>query len=390
MKRTSHSVRLFWAASILIASPCTFPQTPNELLAQRLLIWQRYAPVCLGSPSKWKDPPASVDPMCNDGDMNLFSGLLCAAGVEEGCRAVKAAFANSGPQAGRWYRSPRRRNDPSIDAAEAKGGVASFSPDMALGAQLYLATTRDTATAQAWLNWLNRHRPCLAGKEPTCNFPQDALVLIPNVRGWPRFCTDDAPSSGNVGRGCTMRPGDLADLAFTRYYLLSANQPSLSCTADLSSVGDLGDYFSQLVDVDKLVAGGLPRLLDISCGLAPELNRLSGLVNRPGYSQHLVAVEIFLYRKLGVKNPLIDQTAKLLSDKQPKNPFFRYLAEGPTDSVRDLVLAQCPSTDAEAAASPRSQWAWERDDAEQAWKKSSMWDCIFMAKLLYSGLESTK
>jgi hypothetical protein len=179
-----------------------------------------------------------------------------------------------------------------------------------------------------------------------------------------------------------MRPGDIADLAFTRYYLLLANQPAQQCAANLGSLGDIGDYFGQLVDVKKLVDGGLPRLLDISCGLAPELNQLSGEVNKPGYSQHLVAVEIFLYRKLGVKNPLIDETAKLLSNKQPKNPFFAYLAEGPTDKVRDLVLTECPSTDAEAAASPRSQWAWEREDREQAWEKSSMWDCIFMEKLL--------
>lgn len=341
-----------------------------ELIA-RMTIWEKYAPLCNGNPSKAN---------CEDGDMNLFSGLLCAAGISQGCDSVRSAMDEVGPEVGRWHRSPRRKLDSEIAKQEEKDGVGSFSPDMALGTELYLATTKDTNAARKWFDWLERHRPCLSGAEPDCQFPpKSPLVLYRNVRGWPRFCTNDIPTPSQPGKGCTVRPGDLANLASTRHSL-KMDPGTATCSADLSYIDD---YFGQLVDPIKLMKEGLPRLLDLSCGLAPGFNRLSAEFNKPGYSLHLAGVEIFLLRNLGVADPRLDESAHRLAVRQPLNPFFQYLANGPTAPiVRKLLLEECPADEASSNSSAKSEWAWERDDAQQAWKRASLWDCLFIGKLI--------
>ena len=59
--------------------------------------WRALAPTCEGLPSKAN---------CDDGDMLLFSGLLCASGEAAGCEAARQS------QGERWpflaIRAPRR------------------------------------------------------------------------------------------------------------------------------------------------------------------------------------------------------------------------------------------------------------------------------------------
>jgi len=382
MKLKSH-VALLAGLCLLLINSCAscYAETPKDVLAQRVALWEKFAPLCMGNPSKRKEDPNAPDVTCNDGDMNLFSGLLCAAGITAGCVAVRAAFVDTGADAGRWHRSPRRKNDPTIDELEGKDGVASFSPDMALGAQLYLATTHDIPVLQMWLTWLDAHRPCAAGDEPRCDVVFAGVTLKKNVRGWPRFCTDDRPIKDDPGHGCSMRPGDLANLAATRYYLSPLHMAQVNCAKDL---GEFGDYLRELVEIEPLIQRGLPRLLDISCGLAPAINRISAELNKPGYSQHLVAVEILLYRKLGIADSRIAESAGTLAAKQPNNPFFQYLAHGATDAIRNQVLTLCPATEEAAKNSAQTQWAWERADSDQAWKQANLWDCLFIARLLLS------
>lgn len=101
--------------------------------------WYSWAPICQGYPSKEH---------CEDGDMTLFNGLLCASGETIGCEAVKLSQAENGG----WYRSPRligTRGD----------NKTSFSRDMSLGAMLYLVKTRDRDAAVNWLTWIENNRP---------------------------------------------------------------------------------------------------------------------------------------------------------------------------------------------------------------------------------------
>lgn len=262
---------------------------------------------------------------CDDGDMTLFAGLLCAAGEEIGCETVR----RSQEPSGRWFRSPRRAQTGNL------GGPNSFSPDMALGAQLYLASKRDELAGTNWLKWLDQVRPCWIGQGDDC-FKGPFL----------RFCTDDTE------KGCAMRPGDAAILDATVKYV-----PLTPPTQDMRN----------------LLSQAGKNLLDLVWA--------SAQLNKPGFSQHLTSVEIFLLRKMGYSDAKLDTAAFALSQKQPENPFFAYLNEGRTAHVRDLTVTHCPSP-ASGLPTARNEWAWERQDSDLAWKRSMLWECIFIARLL--------
>jgi hypothetical protein len=129
--------------------------------------WRSWAPLCEGHPSK---------AACDDGDATLFSGLLCLAGEEQGCAAVKAAQ----DPAGKFWRSPRRVDEDSSN---------SFSRDMALGVLSYLLATKDTAAAQAWIRWVDQNSVCQLNVGGVCQ-----------LRTY-RYCRDDSD-----GR-CLITPG---------------------------------------------------------------------------------------------------------------------------------------------------------------------------------------
>ena len=135
--------------------------------ASEMHLWKSWAPLCNGYPSKQN---------CDDGDATLFSGLLCLAGEELGCDAVKAAQ----DTAGKFWRSPRRVG---IDTSN------SFSRDMALGVLAYLVATRDTGAAQQWLQWIDQNSVCQIKVGGNCQ-----------LRTY-RYCRDDGD-----GR-CFVTPG---------------------------------------------------------------------------------------------------------------------------------------------------------------------------------------
>lgn len=287
--------------------------------------WKANAPTCK-APDGYIFPSKMVGGDCDDGDINLFAGLLCASGDPIGCETVRRAQESS---SGRWFRSPRRALTNNL------GNKNSFSPDMALGSQLYIAKSKDKESLKKWLSWLDNARPCWIGDGDGC------------VRGlFLRFCTDDTE------KGCTVRPGDAGILGATsKYFNVAA--PS--------------------VDVQRLLEQSSTNVLDLVWA--------SSQLNEPGYSQHLTAVEIFLLRQLGYTDAKLQAAAIALSQKQPKNPFFLYLAEGTTQKVVDLTLSLCPSPSSGLPAE-LSQWSWEREDKENAGKHSMLWDCIFMARLI--------
>ncbi len=311
------------------------PQALADELVDRVALWESKALVCTTNPGAILFPSkytGDVTQPCDDGDMTLFNGLLCAAGDDRGCVGVAQS---QNPDTGEWFRSPRIRlhgND--------RGG-SSFSPDMALGVQLYLLKTHDIERGRKWLLWLHDHVACSIELFGKCL-----------VRALPRFCTDDAAE-----KGCTMRPGDAAELSATVSYL----QQNYGLTA--------------------LPDGRLRGYLGTLSGYGPAIENIGAHVNKPGYSQHLVAVSILLMRMMGQKDLRIEEAAKLLADKNPKNAFFVFLNEGATPKVRSLVLEKCPAQ-ASLPAPPLDQWQWEREEADSAWMHSCYWDCIFMARLM--------
>lgn len=149
--------------------PPAAPPSPEPAPVERLPLttWKSWAPLCKGYPSKQN---------CDDGDATLFSGLLCLAGENLGCDAVKAAQDNTG----KFWRSPRRVG---LDTSN------SFSRDMALGVLAYLVATKDKAGAQSWLKWIDQNSVCQVNVGGSCQ-----------LRTF-RFCRDDSD-----GR-CFVTPG---------------------------------------------------------------------------------------------------------------------------------------------------------------------------------------
>ncbi|MCW5662824.1 MAG: hypothetical protein KIT35_03225 [Piscinibacter sp.] len=270
--------------------------------------------------------------------MTLFNGLLCASGEVLGCIGVKEALDRN---SGQWHRSPRIRlhgND--------RGG-ASFSPDMALGVQLYLVKTKDVDSGWRWLMWLHEHVPCWIESDGKCILQAPA----------PRFCMDPPKPGDKLNFECTMRPGDAAELASTVNWL------------------------QENAGMQPLPNGTLRGYLGTFSGRAPALLELDAWANKPGFSQHLVAAGILLQRMQGSTHPSLERAAKGLASREPNNAFFRWLDEGSSKEVRNQVLSRCPEA-GRLPTPPLHQWQWEREDADQAWQHSCYWDCIFIYRML--------
>jgi hypothetical protein len=101
------------------------------------------------------------------------------------------------------------------------------------------------------------------------------------------------------------------------------------------------------------------------------------------YAFHKVGVQIYLLQRLGLDSSDLQKAAEHLHTVSPGNPFFIYLAKGPSAEVANpiLRLKRCPAVNGPQPVK-RSQWAWERSEKDEAWTDSSYWDCIFIAKLL--------
>jgi hypothetical protein len=302
-----------------------------DILLKRMEFWESMAPTCTAAGFTFPSSETDESKPCGDGDMTLFNGMLCAAGDERGCKAVADAQADTGE----WHRSPRLRVLGYNDR-----GDATFSPDMALGVQLYLITKRERDSGWKWLLWLHETVPCTMKSlfSETCW-----------VYGLPRFC---APH-----QGCTARPGDLATLSWTV------------------------DYLQKNAGMPDLPDGRLRGMLGTFGGVGSFNKELDAILNKPGFSQHLVAVSIWVVRLAGHDDEQMRSALDKLVKKNPNNAFFLYLRDGKSNAVIEKTLARCPSKE-RPSAHPLFEWQWERDEQSNAWKNSNYWDCIFMGKLL--------
>jgi hypothetical protein len=272
--------------------------------------WDSFAPFCESVPSKEH---------CDDGDMTLFTSLLCSSGYELSCKAAKESQASNG----RWYRSPRRARTENL------GTRKSFSRDMSMGVLVYLVHTKDREAAQKWLQWIDQNRPCSLEK------PGGGCW----VRGLHRVCRDDENFT------CTITPGLWALM---------------------------GRVWTHL---------GLERHEEMKRyeGLDGDMATIETIFTESGYPQHLKGVAVYLKQLLNVDADWRRENAQILVERQPLNPFFRYLLEGPSQAVIDRVYEACPKPGFQG---PYFQWSWERQDENEAWKKSMGWDCIFMHNVL--------
>lgn len=271
---------------------------------------------------------------CGDGDITLFSSLLCFGGIADGCQAVEGA---QNTITGKWHRSPRLRAFPRLRTSN------SFSPDMGLGVLLWVATDPTAARKkklQWWIDWVGRNQRCLSEGCSTRT---------------PRFCDDDdIDGDPEADYGCTFRPGDLATFGvLTKKWNIEVKDPNLRA---------LFDRYEK--DAVSLLAS-------------------SAQLSKPGYSQHLVAVNLLIFRLAGIEDQSLDKAADLLAKLEPKNAFFLWLANIDQKEVSEAVLAACPDQIQEIPAKNiRNDWIWQREQAENPQTRSMIWDCRFMAQLL--------
>lgn len=100
-------------------------------------------------------------------------------------------------------------------------------------------------------------------------------------------------------------------------------------------------------------------------------------LSKPGYQLHLSALQIWARQVMDRDSSKTDKAARILVDRQPTNPFFRYIA-GDIDRAKQIVWEQCPR---EQTADP-IHWKWAHRDEVRDDRDSMGWDCIFMINLL--------
>lgn len=108
-----------------------------------------------------------------------------------------------------------------------------------------------------------------------------------------------------------------------------------------------------------------------------------------GFPMHLSALGAWIrteiQRRGGERAPKVDRrTVRVLNRRQPTNPFFKLLREGPTKEVAEIILEKCPD---ERPDYDRLDWAWQRDQESEPWKKASGHDCVFIINVFERELD---
>lgn len=101
-----------------------------------------------------------------------------------------------------------------------------------------------------------------------------------------------------------------------------------------------------------------------------------------GFEMHLAGVNALIRKSMGQTSPTLNSLAEALMVRQPLNPFFNYLALGAHARVVKQTLEWCP----QGHPQERTEWSFERDQAQKAWQKSMGWECIMLINLLKQDL----
>ncbi|MNF40647.1 hypothetical protein D3C85_475380 [compost metagenome] len=268
--------------------------------------------------------PLTSPPEYDSGDMSLFGGLLCIAGVSEGCELVRRS---QGPD-GRFWRSPNHIGDVGTD---------TFTGDQINGVFLYFATQRDPVAFSRYLDFLRTN----AQPVPSVALPLDTAY---------RSCRDDPLLK------CLLAGSEWLVLnSIASQYGLETEIP-----ADVrNATSRFGDQFDDLV---------WPAMF------APR-----------GYELHLISMKISVARLLGHRTRALKMAAAIISAREPENPFFRYLHLGPDQSILTKLSSKCYI---DPNRRDYYQWQWERSEididqsGQRPWEASMGWDCVFMYSLL--------
>lgn len=140
---------------------------------------------------------------------------------------------------------------------------------------------------------------------------------------------------------------------------------------------------------------GIPRAKWMGKGrwIANFYEQIEALTQPKDYPMHLNASYAWIRREIerrgGPKVNKEDQKVlKILLKRQPNNPYFKLLREGPTDEVAKLILQKCP--DKKPVVEGRLDWAWQRGEDSKAWERASGHECIYIINVFERELELLK
>ncbi|MFL9899642.1 hypothetical protein PQR71_16040 [Paraburkholderia fungorum] len=353
---------------------------------------------------------------CDHLDTTLFAGLLCGAGLEEGCRAVMQA---QNRLTGMWFRSPKNRwynatarcpqpqkNDGPAEYCEEC--VNTFSPDMGLGAMLYIIKKGDDNALRTWYRGIERvgDYTKLCEQGGSCSpFP------------WPRLCADDQVCvarniDGTIDENNSKRPKAVNGLTSGMCILKPVvDSTDYDLMADVTHMSEGPLLKKERIDGEALLIA-LSGITPAPATLAPsEFDQISAELSTTAFPLHLEATRVFLRMVINnpdlsmnvlpslppinvmetmpgstmtsLSPPLLHQRAVTISARQSWNPFYKLLADGPTPEVRSIIIDLCPAK-GEALGDNRTAWLrrWESDKPEERSRDHSMgWDCVFVGML---------
>lgn len=122
---------------------------------------------------------------------------------------------------------------------------------------------------------------------------------------------------------------------------------------------------------------------------APIYDPIEAMLQPDNFPMHLSAlyswIRIEIERRGGPATDKVDKKViKIITRREPGNPYFKMLRDGPTQEVADLILQKCPDV---KPAAEHTDWAWQRSQklkkvqTEYVWEHASGHDCIFIINM---------
>lgn len=251
-------------------------------------------------------------------------------------------------------------------------------PVMVQGNPTFAFNGRDVGDSLLWSGLL-----CLSGEEQFC----EAIPLFQDVHG--RFWRHPSRINVEVGDSFSrdMALGALAYILKTRsvaimdswmIYIdehngkLCPDDSDRRCTVTPKMYGlfmQVAKHINSNIITAKMILGQV----------GDDTTALIEAHNAPaGYPLHLIAVQLLLKKEMGIGNPILDQVAQVLVDRQPDNPFFRWLVEGSSDEVYHDLLKVIP----DSRPKRLNQWLFQRDWSDKAWTQAVGYDIIAVINLV--------
>ncbi|WP_407156341.1 hypothetical protein [Bradyrhizobium sp. STM 3557] len=271
----------------------------------------------------------------------------------------------------------------------------TFSRDHATGLYVYFGHMGDKEKQafEKWIRWINSNERCLTFcgampvgtprfcKNDRCAFgPGDCPTLIALGRrmgvGVP-FCSIDGITPIPTVQNLAQAMKNFYDHTIRRFPF---EPPELKLLRDKFDKA-LKAYEDAVAPIEKLRT-----TIEAEAVLAltiPQIDStIAAKVNGRGFSRHNALVQIMILQDWGLGKRSMSDVASRIADEEPLNPFFQYVAKrrSSKDSMLPLITKECPDQEADVPHL-RSQWSWERDSTEEAWKNTMYWDCLFIAAM---------